>query len=124
MILVYVAGPFSAPTREGVEANIRRAVDLGVEVAKLGAFPVIPHANTADPRFEHVQPYQFWIDATMAMLRTCDALITVPGWEKSSGARGEVEWMKRARTVRGRSVVFHSIEALERHLEDLKVPWC
>lgn len=122
MILVYVAGPFTAPTREGVEANIRRAVDLGVEVAKLGAYPVIPHANTSDPRFEHVQPYQFWIDATMAMLRPCEALITVDGWEKSSGARGEVELMKKRRTIRG-SVVFHSIEALAQHLEDRKVPW-
>lgn len=108
MILVYVAGPFSAKTREGVE------------VAKLGAYPVIPHANTADPRFEHVQPYQFWIEATMAMLRPCRVLITVPGWEASSGARGEVAWMT---TQRGRGAVFHSIEALAQHLEDLLVPW-
>jgi hypothetical protein len=94
MVLVYVAGPFSSATRSGVEANIARAVDVAVEVAKLGAAPVCPHSNTADPRFEHVQPYQFWIEATLAMLRPCDALITVEGWEKSSGARGEVEWMR------------------------------
>jgi hypothetical protein len=106
-LLVYVAGPFSAPTREGVEANIRKAVDLGVEVARLGAWPVMPHANTADPRFEHVRPYQFWIDGTLALLKGCDALITVDGWEKSSGARGEVAWMQdHSRPV------FHSLPVL------------
>jgi hypothetical protein len=111
MILVYIAGPFSAPTRAGVDANIARAVDLAVEVAKLGAFPVCPHSNTADPRFEHVQPYEFWIDATMAMLRTCDAIITVDGWEKSSGARGEVAHMHARRLP-----VLHSVEGLARYL--------
>jgi hypothetical protein len=116
VILVYVAGPFSAPTREGVETNIRRAVDRGVEVARLGAYPVIPHANTADPRFELVRPYQFWIAATLAMLRPCFALITVDGWERSSGARGEVQWMRD----NGRHV-FHSIEALARFLR-VEVP--
>jgi hypothetical protein len=116
MILVYVAGPFSAPTREGVEANIRRAVDLGVEVAKLGAYPVIPHANTSDPRFEHVQPYQFWIDATLAMLRPCDALITVEGWGLSSGARGEVAYMHKQNKP-----VFHSLAELAEHLEGIRL---
>jgi hypothetical protein len=110
--LCYVAGPFSASTRAGVDQNIRRAVDLGVEVAKLGAYPVIPHANTADPRFEHVQPYEFWIDATMAMLRPCEALITVAGWEASSGARGEVAYQRKRE-----GFVAHSIEALARYLQ-------
>lgn len=115
MILVYVAGPFSAPTREGVDVNILRAVDLGVEVAKLGAFPVIPHANTSDPRFEHVQPYEFWIRSTLALLSGCRALITVPGWENSTGTRGEVSWMLR----RGRRV-FHALPALGEYLSHLR----
>src|SRR5687767_6886277 len=44
--LVYVAGSFSAPTRAGVEANIHAAALRGLEVAKLGACPMIPHCNT------------------------------------------------------------------------------
>jgi hypothetical protein len=87
--LVYCAGPFSAPTREGVEANIRRMSELGVEVAKLGACPWIPHANTALPAFEHVQPYQFWIAATLEQMRRCDAVLMSEDWKQSSGARGE-----------------------------------
>lgn len=91
MKLIYIGGPFSAPTREGVEANIARAVELAIEVALLGAVPICPHSNTAHPDFERVQPYTFWIDATKALLRKCDALILVPCWEGSAGTRGEVE---------------------------------
>lgn len=88
--LVYVAGRFSASDRAGVELNIQAAALVGIEVARLGACPMIPHCNTAHPDFENVQPYKFWIAATLEQLRRCDALITVPGWELSSGARGEV----------------------------------
>lgn len=87
--VVYVAGPYSAKTREGVEANIRRAELLGLEVAKLGACPLIPHTNTSAPEFEAAQPYTFWIDATAELLRRCDAVIFTPDWGQSSGARGE-----------------------------------
>lgn len=89
MKLVYVAGPFSAPDRQGVERNIRAAEELGLEVAKLGLFPVVPHSNTSHPDYETAQPYQFWIDGTLELLRRCDAVVCVAGWERSSGARGE-----------------------------------
>lgn len=89
MLLVYIAGPYSAPTREGVELNIAKAVAVGLDVAALGAFPVVPHANTAHPDFEKLQPYTFWIDGTLELLRRCDACLMVPGWESSRGATGE-----------------------------------
>jgi len=124
MRLYYVAGAFSAKTRAGVEANIRAAEELGIRAAKLGLYPVIPHCNTSHPAFELVQPYPFWIEGTLALLMRCDALITVPGWENSSGARGEVAWargetgpwlvqvfyrIKRALTGVGRIPVFHHL---------------
>lgn len=95
--LVYVAGPFSgkgatrAEQRADTELKIQRAVALGIKVAKLGAYPVIPHANTAHPEFEEVQPYQFWIDGTGELLLRCNAVLFTEDWETSSGARGENE---------------------------------
>lgn len=106
-VLVYIAGPFSGADRTIVEANIRRAALRGLEVAKLGACPIVPHSNTSLPEYEHVQPYQFWITATLEMLRRCDALLTVPGWELSSGARGEVVHM----IGRGKPI-FHDLISL------------
>ncbi len=110
--LVYVAGPFSAPDRAGVEITIERAARLGLEVAKLGACPWVPHANTALPAYEHVQPYQFWIDATELQRQKCDALLTLEGWEKSSGARKEVA----AARASGQPV-FHRLQDLSEWLE-------
>ena len=110
--LIYVAGPFSAPTREGVEANILRAALRGVEVAKLGACPVVPHSNTSLPQYETVQPYEFWIEATLALMHRCDALLTVSGWEASSGARGEVTAM-----MRSGKPVFHNLGTLAEWLK-------
>lgn len=111
MIVVYVAGPFSAPTREGVVRNIANAVARGLDVARIGAMPLIPHSNTSHPNFESIQPYPFWIAGTMELLRRSDALLTVAGWERSSGARGEV--LEAAQLS---IPVFHELEALEQWL--------
>lgn len=108
MIFVYIAGPFSAPkgTSEGekraaVERNIANAVEMGLKVCRLGAYPIIPHANTAHPAFEKIQEYSFWIEGTRQLaLRACDAMMMVPGWHDSSGAIGE----HRTFMIRGRPV--------------------
>lgn len=92
MRLAYVAGPFSAPDRKGVEANIAAAVDVGLRVVALGYLPVIPHSMTGDARFSELQPYTFWIEGTLELLKRCDLCVMVPGWEHSSGARGERIW--------------------------------
>lgn len=64
MKLIYVAGPYTAPTRDGVEANIAAAERVGIVIAKLGGMPVIPHANTAHPEFEHIGTSEFWYEGT------------------------------------------------------------
>jgi hypothetical protein len=87
MKVIYIAGPFRAPTAWGIEQNVRRAEEVGLIVARAGAMPLIPHTNT---RFFHGEcTEQFWVDGTLELLRRCDGAIFIPGWEESSGARGE-----------------------------------
>ena len=112
MPIVYVAGPFSAKTRAGVEENIRRAEALALKVAELGTFPVAPHCNTSHPDFERVQPYDFWICGTLKLLRVSDAIILTDDWERSSGARGE-----RTEAERRGMPVFETIEELKAWVE-------
>jgi len=93
MKVVYVAGPFTAKTAWDIENNIRRAEELGFEVAKAGAMPLIPHANT---RWFHGQcTAEFWYEGTLELLRRCDAIILVKDWDTSKGARGEEAEAKR-----------------------------
>lgn len=108
MRLVYIAGRFSAPTREGIEANIRAAEDVGIEVARMGLFPVIPHANTARSEFGDVRPYEFWIRGTLMLMRACDLVLMLDGWEQSRGACGE-----HAEAKRSLMPVFYSLEQLK-----------
>lgn len=92
MFTVYVAGPYRAPTREGIQLNIQSATQVGRLACLKGWSPVVPHANTA--LLDTITPElgdQFWIDATMELMRRCDAVVLCPGWQRSEGVKGELE---------------------------------
>lgn len=91
--LVYIAGPFRAPTVWETEQNIRRAEDTAAEVAKAGAWPVTPHKEGRS--LQGVVSDEFALEGTKEVLRRCDALFKSPGWERSDGARAEIEEMRR-----------------------------
>jgi hypothetical protein len=88
MKLIYVVGPYRAEGHWQVLENIRRAEALALEVWRLGAACICPHKNTAF--FSGAAPDQLWLDGDLEMVRRCDGLICVPGWERSAGSRGEV----------------------------------
>lgn len=110
MKLIYIAGPYRAETSWGVEQNIRRAEQVAYSVAEEGLFPVCPHSNTRG-YFESLQSPEFWLMGTMALLLCCDAIMTVPGWGNSPGARAEV-----ARAQVEGMPVCHTITQLRREL--------
>lgn len=88
--LIYVAGKYRAATREAVAANIEAARQVGIEAARLGWYPVIPHANTAHMEDDLQHADQFWLAGTLELMTRCDAVVLVPGWETSEGTRGEI----------------------------------
>lgn len=87
--LVYIAGPYRAPTPWGVEQNIRNAMDAAVMVWRAGLWALCPHANTA--RMEGVTTDESFLVGYVEMMRRCDAVLLVEGWRKSQGARAEVD---------------------------------
>jgi len=95
--LVYVAGPYRAATREAVAQNIAAARHVGRIVMQLGMMPVMPTVNTAmmDFDFPGDTDDAFWIDGTMELMRRCDAVVMVDGWQFSQGATGELEEARR-----------------------------
>jgi nucleoside 2-deoxyribosyltransferase len=93
MKVVYVAGPFRAPTHWGIVQNVRRAEAVALEVWRMGAAALTPHLNTAN--FQGAAPDEAWIEGTLALLRKCDAVVLVEGWAKSTGTAGEIAEAKR-----------------------------
>lgn len=98
MKVVYVAGPYRGPSAWAVECNIRRAEELGMRVAELGAMPLIPHTNTRF--FNGTLDDRFWLLGTIELLRRCDAAIFVRNWKRSTGAMEEhAECLRRGLPV-------------------------
>jgi len=88
--LIYIAGPFRAATPWEIECNIRRAETLGLEVARLGGIPIIPH--TMYRFFQNALSDEFWLKCELQLLKPCNALAAVVGWEKSKGTQGEIRY--------------------------------
>jgi hypothetical protein len=87
MKVIYVAGPYRDESAWGIEQNIRHAEEIGLEIAKLGAASLIPH--TLYRFFQGVLPDRFWLDATLELMRRCDAILLCDGWKGSSGSVAE-----------------------------------
>ncbi len=92
-MLVYIAGPFRAATPWGVESNVRIAEIVALEIAKLGHIPVCVHSMYR--HFDKSLPDEFWLEATIEILRACDAICMVGDWKKSVGAQAELDEAKR-----------------------------
>jgi len=60
-----------------------------LQVAEMGAVPLIPHTNTAF--FAGELSDEFWLDATQELLERCDGILMIPGWQFSDGAIEERE---------------------------------
>lgn len=105
MMVVYVAGPFRGETPWQVELNVRRAEELALEVAKIGAMPLCPHTMTR--HFDKLLTDQFWLDGTLELLKRCDAVVLTARWQLSTGTKAEVE-----SAVKQGKPVFDSVEEL------------
>jgi hypothetical protein len=88
--VAYIAGPYRAPTPHGIVENIRRAEEVALKYWRLGYAVICPHKNTS--LLDGAAPDTVWLDGDIEILKRCDVLVAMIGWEKSKGAMAEVDF--------------------------------
>ena len=106
-LLIYIAGPYTAADRQGIDENVNRAIDIGLEIFSRGHFPYIPHlTDLVDRRAKELGKEMSWSDFMAwdaPWLRVCDALIFTG---TSRGASMELEEARRL----GKTIFYSSSE--------------
>jgi len=91
--VVYVAGRFRAADGWKINENVFAAEKAGRAVAALGAMPLIPHSIGA--HMAGTEDDSFWLTGTLELMRRCDVVLVLPGYQESQGTQGEIAEAQR-----------------------------
>jgi hypothetical protein len=110
--LIYIASPY---TKGDVAINVRAQLETFELLSDLGCYPVAP----LWAHFQHLywpHPYDFWVDYSLRIARTCDACFRRPAFgpkgyfeNTSAGADAEVQLFRDL----GRPVFYYFDEVRE-----------
>lgn len=103
---IYIASPY---TVGDVAINVRRQLEAAGLLIGLGHAPFAPLLS----HFQHMfspQPYEKWIEIDLVWLRSCDAVLRLPGVSKGA----DIEVME---AIRLGLPVFNSVREIELHIE-------
>ena len=113
MKTLYLAGPFRGLDAYAVYRNVQKAEAVMFEVIQAALAQttpvavVCPHSMSAN--FNGTFTDGYWLKATLELLDRSDAVLMLPGWQKSVGALGELE---RARLT-GTPIFYEVQEVLD-----------
>jgi len=100
MKLAFISGPYRPSNGKMVLENIRHAEKYAIKYWQLGYAVFCPHLNTAF--FDGLAPDHVWLDGDIEILKRCDVIVMIPGFDKSSGS---VEELRIARDL-GFDIIF------------------
>lgn len=89
--LVYVCGPITAKTKEQRDANIETGRAVGFDVWRLGAMAIVPHLNSLSMFERGVDGAAIYL-GDLELMKRCDAVLVLDGWQASFGCNLEVSW--------------------------------
>jgi nucleoside 2-deoxyribosyltransferase len=90
--IAYIAGPYRASTKLGVIRNIIKARKIAKKYWALGYTVFCPHLNSA--LMDGTAPEEVFMRGDLEFLQYADILVVIPGWERSTGTLGEIEFAK------------------------------
>ncbi len=86
----YIAGPYTALTREEEDENIYIAAKAAAIYRRKGYRVFVPHLQSGyiDRHFNNdgYFEYEDWIEEDIYWLEKCDVVVFLPGWKSSTGA--------------------------------------
>jgi hypothetical protein len=101
--MIYVAGPYSAHTKEERDIHVVRAYKIAQELWLRGYVVICPHLNTygfegsaslGDDNWEAM--FKMFLVGDFEIISRCDAVVMLPFWKQSKGACAEfvfAHWM-------------------------------
>ena len=108
-MIVYISGAYSNGDRE---ENVARARRVAIELLKRGLTPLCPHTHYHNFDHEGVD-YDAIIRADVELLLRCDAVLMLPGWQTSNGAK-----IEHKRAIEEGIPVFYGVEEILKALRD------
>lgn len=85
MKVIYIAGPY----RGDVAENMKKAHAVGDKLASAGVAFICPHSN-GNPHDHLGQSDEYWLESTLEIMRRCDGVQLVEGWDASPGTNREI----------------------------------
>jgi len=89
--LIYICGPYRNSNEELKRENILHALRVSVRLWELGWFCITPHLNTANFEFYTDLDESIRLEGGLEMLRRCDCVFMLKGFETSAGSLKEYE---------------------------------
>ena len=93
MKIVYVSAPFVGDgTKKCIEENIKKAKEYANALASKSIGVFCPNAHDIQPvNFDLTKRQKFFYELDSEFLVRSNALVAIPGWQTSFGARNEVK---------------------------------
>jgi hypothetical protein len=108
----YIAGAYRGKSVSEIRRNIDKAREVAERVWAAGHVAICPHLNTAF--MDGVAPDEVFLEGDLIILKFCQNMILVDGWQNSSGTKNEIEFAKKNKID-----VYDSIEVWEQYF----LPW-
>src|SRR3990167_5863387 len=90
-MLVYVSGKYTGD----IDANIEAARRIAIQLLECGHAVICPHLNTQHFELDCKATYDDYIRGDLEMVARCDAMVMVPDWQNSNGAKIERDYAER-----------------------------